>query len=55
MKKVRRKSLTPWTFYFLTYYVCLTATTGLNCPHPEVPYAATYLNITGGADSTIRK
>ena len=52
MKKERRK----WTVYFLTYLVCLTrATLALNCPHPSVPYAATYLNITGGPDGSAWK
>jgi len=65
MRKVRRKRSSsagaPWTFYFLTYFVCLTAGNfppiavaaddAGNCPHPTVPYAATYLNITGGPDS----
>ena len=43
-----------WTFYFLSYFVCLTAfwasiaETAQNCPFPAVPYAATYRNLTGG-------
>ena len=41
-----------WTFYFLSYFVCLTtwanADGQLDCPHPPVPYAATYTNVTGG-------
>lgn len=43
-----------WTFYFLSYFVCLTTTlvSGDNCPHPAVPYAATYVNSSGGADQT---
>lgn len=40
-----------WTADFLSYFVCLTVLVdsikGLdNCPHPAVPYAATYSNIT---------
>ena len=45
----RRKQ--TWTFYFLTYIISISIGEGANCPHPPVPYAATYINITGGPDS----
>lgn len=38
-----------WTLYFLTYYVCLTQSSEV-CHHPAVPFAAKYLNVTGGLD-----
>ena len=47
-----------WTFYFLSYFVCLTTFWGFsalaaeNCPFPAVPYAATYSNLTGGPTSS---
>ena len=47
-----------WTFYFLSYYVCLTlflegtcfnsVSAAELCPFPAVPYAASYSNLTGG-------
>ena len=46
-----------WTFYFLSYFVCLTAVFSVKtastaaaelCPFPAVPYAASYSNLTGG-------
>ena len=52
MRSVRCVSFS-WTFYFLSYFVCLISW-GLGvansefCPHPSVPYAATYTNVTGG-------
>ena len=67
VKKNRKKAVTfscsnltahAWTFYFLSFFVCLTtpsawaADSALNCPHPSVPLAAKYTNITGGPDQT---
>ena len=56
MRSVRCVSFS-WTFYFLSYFVCLISW-GLGvansefCPHPSVPYAATYTNVTGGPART---
>ncbi len=56
MKKRSVFSL-AWTFYFLSYFVCFTRLLAIaasegNCPHPAVPYAASYLNETGGPAGT---
>jgi hypothetical protein len=43
-----------WTLYFLAYYACLTASATTKedlCPFPSVPYASTYVNVSGGPDS----
>ena len=39
-----------WTFYFLSFLLLLSVSVlgEDRCPHPAVPYAATYTNITGG-------
>ena len=54
------KNGSSWTFYFLSYFVCLTTCSfftlvssqesSSNCPHPSVPFAAKYINVTGGPD-----
>ena len=46
-----------WTFYFLSYFVCLISfalhcNADEFCPHPSVPYAATYTNVTGGPNQS---
>ena len=57
--KLAMSSTMGWTFYFLSYFVCLTAVVTLFlgsktataaelCPFPAVPYAASYSNLTGG-------
>ena len=58
-KLAMMSSTMGWTFYFLSYFVCLTAVVTLFlgsktataaelCPFPAVPYAASYSNLTGG-------
>ena len=48
--KVRLKKRLTWTVYFLGYFVCLTHVASALCPYPSVPYGATYVNVSGGAD-----
>ena len=57
VRKTRRKD---WTFSFLSFFVCLTTSLSFveaqdpsNCLHPEVPFAAKYVNVTGGPDQVI--
>ena len=38
----------PWTLFSILTWMVGNCLAGNGCPHPPVPAAATYVNVTGG-------